>query len=274
MGVNSFGFGGANAHVVIQAYSAAATRRQEHPHRLAVFGRSAAELAKRLGSFAVSEAGAHIEGVVRGRIVSRNARLVLLFSGNGSQWQGMGRRLLATDRLFRRYVKKVDDLLRPLTGFGVLAELNRRPEDSRLHLTEIAQPLVFALQIGLFETLVARGVVVEAVLGHSVGEVAADYAAGTFDLPEAVGIIHHRSAAQALTRGLGRMAAVGLSQADAIDEMTAFGDDLERSLQFGHLNGTAPQGASRGSGAAPFLLPASCYSSEVRSVALHSSARS
>ena len=185
------------------------------------------ELAKRLGAFAASDAGAHVEGVVRGRIVSRNARLVLVFSGNGSQWQGMGRRLLATDRLFRRHVKKVDDLLRRLTGFGILEELNRRPEDSRLHLTEIAQPLVFALQIGLFETLVARGLVVEAVLGHSVGEVAAAYAAGAFDLPEAVGIIHHRSAAQALTRGLGRMAAVGLSHADAMDEMIAFGDDLE-----------------------------------------------
>ncbi|MEE8278210.1 MAG: type I polyketide synthase, partial [Thermoanaerobaculia bacterium] len=275
MGVNSFGFGGTNAHVVVQEYShaarssnpafrrrmvplflsarcepalremagryrdlllgpqaplpydvarAAATRRQQHQYRLAVFGRDAAELAERLGSFADGEDG---EGVVSGRAVSRNSRLALLFSGNGSQWPGMGRRLLATDRLFRRHVQKVDDLLHPLTGFSILEELKRGPADSRLHLTEIAQPLLFALQVGLFETLVARGLVVEAVLGHSVGEVAAAYAAGAFDLHQAVHVIHERSAAQGLTRGLGRMAAVGLPSADALDEIATFGGAVD-----------------------------------------------
>ena len=273
MGVNSFGFGGANAHVIVQEYPradgssssssrrrivplflsarsepalketaeryrallsrseapqaydvahAAATRRQQHEYRLAVFGRDAVELAQRLEAF--STAG-HADGVVSGRTVARPAKLALLFSGNGSQWSGMGRRLLATDRLFRWHVQKVDERLRPLAGFSVMKELAAKP--SRLALTEIAQPLLFALQVGLFETLIARGLCVDAVLGHSVGEVAAAYAAGAFDLEQAVRVIHERSAAQALTRGHGRMAAVGLTLAEVQAEIARDDEEIE-----------------------------------------------
>ena len=273
MGVNSFGFGGANAHVIVQEYPqtdgssasssrrrmvplflsarsepalkemaeryrallssrevppaydvahAAATRRQQHEHRLAVFGRDAVELAQRLEAFTTA---GHADGVVSGRVVARPAKLALLFSGNGSQWPGMGRRLLATDRLFRWHVQKVDAQLRPLAGFSVMKELAANP--TRLSLTEIAQPLLFALQVGLFETLIARGLCVDAVLGHSVGEVAAAYAAGAFDLEQAVRVIHERSAAQGLTRGHGRMAAVGLTLAEALAEIARYDTEIE-----------------------------------------------
>jgi phthiocerol/phenolphthiocerol synthesis type-I polyketide synthase C len=274
MGVNSFGFGGANAHVIVEEYRqtvearssssrrrpiaplflsarsepalkevaeryrallscseaplaydvahAAATRRQQHEHRLAVFGRDAVELAQRLEAFTTA---GHADGVISGRTIARPAKLALLFSGNGSQWHGMGQRLLATDRLFRWHVHKVDERLRPLAGFSVMKELAAK--SSRLALTEIAQPLLFALQIGLFETLITRGLCVDAVLGHSVGEVAAAYAAGAFDLPQAVRVIHERSAAQALTRGLGRMAAVGLALAEVHAEISRYDGEIE-----------------------------------------------
>jgi acyl transferase domain-containing protein len=201
---------------------AAATRRQQHEHRLAVFGRDAAELARRLEAFTTA---GHAEGIVSCRALARPVKLALLFSGNGSQWPGMGRRLLATDRLFRSHVQEVDARLRPLAGFSVLKELAADP--ARLSLTEIAQPLLFALQVGLFETLIARGLRVDAVLGHSVGEVAAAYAAGAFDLERAVRVIHERSAAQALTRGLGRMAAVGLAPAEARAEIARHEGEIE-----------------------------------------------
>jgi acyl transferase domain-containing protein/NADPH:quinone reductase-like Zn-dependent oxidoreductase/NAD(P)-dependent dehydrogenase (short-subunit alcohol dehydrogenase family)/acyl carrier protein len=273
MGVNSFGFGGANAHVIVQEYlqadgaspsssrgqvvplflsarsepalketaeryrallsrveapaaydvaHAAATRRQQHEHRLVVFGRDAVELSQRLEAFTT---GGHADGVVSGRTIARPAKLALLFSGNGSQWPGMGRRLLATDRLFRWHVQKVDERLRPLAGFSVMKELAANP--SRLFLTEVAQPLLFALQVGLFETLIARGLCVDAVMGHSVGEVAAAYAAGAFDLEQAVRVIHERSAAQGQTRGHGRMAAVGLALTEAEAEISRYDGEIE-----------------------------------------------
>src|SRR5262245_18176784 len=274
MGVNSFGFGGANAHVIVQEYRqtdtarsstyrrrmvalflsarcepalkemaeryrallsrseappaydvahAAATRRQQHEHRLAVFGRDAAELAQRLEVFTTAGPA---DGVISGRTIARPAKLALVFSGNGSQWAGMGQRLLSTDRLFRWHVQRVDELLRPRAGFSVMKEL-AAANASRLALTEIAQPLLFALQVGLFETLIARGLGADAVLGHSVGEVAAAYAAGAFNLEQAVRVIHERSAAQALTRGHGRMAAVGLDTADVQAEISRYDGEIE-----------------------------------------------
>src|SRR5206468_1386494 len=165
-----------------------------------------ADVVHQLEAFATA---GRAEGVVSGRTVGRPAKLALLFSGNGAQWQGMGSGLLATDQIFRRHVQNVDALLHPLAGFSVIDELSADPSQSRLHLTEVAQPLLLALQVGLYETLITRGIEVGAVCGHSVGEVAAAYAAGAYDLETAVRIIHTRSAAQAVTRGQGRMAAVG-----------------------------------------------------------------
>jgi 8-amino-7-oxononanoate synthase len=274
MGVNSFGFGGANAHVVVEEYRqevhtgerklprfvplflsaksepalretagryrelllspkaplaydiahGAATRRPRHQYRLAVVGRDNSELCEALGRFVSGEMG---QAIVSGTATSAATRLALLFSGNGSQWQGMGRRLLGTDRVFSQHVQKVDDLLRPRAGFSVIEELNRGMADSRLNRTEVAQPLLFALQVGLFETLVAHGVVVSAVLGHSVGEVAAAYAAGALDLHQAVHVIHERSRAQEMTYGLGRMAAVGLGPNDVLADIAGFDGEIE-----------------------------------------------
>lgn len=275
LGVNSFGFGGTNAHVVLKEHRApalrpgaarrrgvmplflsarspaalselagryrdfllasgapsareiarnAARRRQHHEHRLAVFGRDAVELAGRLEAFATEGRGIDR---VSGRAVAQPARLAFVFSGNGSQWPGMGRRLLAEDRHFRRRVGEVDALVRAESGISVIEELKARPEVSRLHLTEVAQPALFALQVGLLESLERRGLRPDAVLGHSVGEVAAAWAAGAFDLEQAVGVIHARSSAQASTRGRGRMAALGLSPGRAIQAIRPWAGEVE-----------------------------------------------
>ena len=275
LGVNSFGFGGTNAHVVLKEYrepvSAARTprrrgmlplflsarspgalselatryrellldpgapggrdivrstarRRQHHDHRLAVFGRDEAELSLRLAAFAAEGRAA---GLISGQAIGRPAKLVFVFSGNGSQWPGMGRRLLAEDPHFRRALREVDALLRERAGFSVIAELRAAPGKSRLHLTEHAQPALFALQVGLIESLGRRGLRPDAVLGHSVGEVAAAYASGALDLGQAVRVIHERSQAQAPTRGRGRMAALGLPAAEALEAIRPFAGALE-----------------------------------------------
>lgn len=270
MGVNSFGFGGANAHVLLQSHRApappaetggtadtpppplllsaeddralrqmaqqvqrlladeeappyydvawtAAFHRQRLGHRLAVTGDSPAQIADRLKRFAEGETP---PGTVSVAGNNRRAKLALVFSGNGSQWPGMGRRLLETSAVFRRAVERVDALFRPLGGFSLLQELEAGPEESRLQRTEVAQPALFALQVGIVEWLRQRGVAVDAVLGHSVGEIGAAWAAGALTLEQAVRVIHRRSAAQELTRGSGRMAAV-----------TATRDELQQMLQ-------------------------------------------
>ena len=252
MGVNSFGFGGTNAHVVLREWRrpagarrtasrrktvplllsarspealtelaaryrglllepdapsyldiahTAAKRRQAHNHRLAVYGREPTEVAGRLEVYRTEGRG---EGIVAGTALAQPAKLALVFSGNGCQWPGMGRRLLTQDAVFRSTVERIGGLLADRAGFDLIAELRAKEPRSRFHLTEIAQPALFAVQVGILESLKARGLQPGAVIGHSVGEVAAAYAAGAFTLEQAVRVIHERSHAQARTRGTGQ----------------------------------------------------------------------
>ncbi|XVQ09780.1 SDR family NAD(P)-dependent oxidoreductase [Spirillospora sp. CA-255316] len=294
VGVNSFGFGGANVHValaspppasggeaggtaaglpvvvsartlpalrqaVVRAAEALAStgerdfydvaytasrRRGKHPHRAVVVADSPEAAARALtrltddqpaeassgdtgsgdaGSGAASSgerarrAGA---GAALGEAVE-HGRVALVFSGNGSQWAGMGADLLE-DATFRAAVTAVDAELAPLLGWSVLEELASPPERWRLAATEVAQPLLFAVQVGVVEMLRASGVRPAAVLGHSVGEVAAAYTAGALAPPQAARVIAERGKAQALTRGLGRMAAVRLPEAQARQLLHAY----------------------------------------------------
>ncbi|MEV4503064.1 SDR family NAD(P)-dependent oxidoreductase [Streptomyces klenkii] len=268
VGINSFGFGGANAHVVLApppraglsapdalpsadgdarfpllvtarsrqaldemvrqwaerletadpsdlydvAYTAS-RRRACHEQRVAVLAAAPKQAAAALR--AVAE-GAPAEGTAVATAV-RRGRVAFVFNGNGSQWVGMGRGLLATDRAFRSEVAAVDGELTPLLGWSVLEEL-AAPHAARWMRTEVTQPLLFAVQAGLVAALAARGVSPSAVCGHSVGEVAAAYAAGALDRTNACRVIAVRSRAQGPTAGAGRMAAVGvgIAQAEAL----------------------------------------------------------
>ena len=277
VGVNSFGFGGANAHVVLREHHqprnpsrptprrgtfplflsarsedalkalagsyvelladldppsvydlayASLHQRQMHEHRVAILAKNPDELSRRLDDYVSQGRG---PGIVAGK-APESSGLALVFSGNGSQWPGMGRKLLAGDAVFRRKVHEVDELLRGLGGCSVVAAFRASPADSAdfgLHLTEIAQPALFALQVGVLESMLARGLQPGAVLGHSVGEVAAAYAAGALTLEQGVKVIFERSAAQSPTRGLGRMAAAGIPCEEAMALIEQCESDIE-----------------------------------------------
>ncbi|MGW2600470.1 SDR family NAD(P)-dependent oxidoreductase [Streptomyces klenkii] len=271
VGVNSFGFGGANAHAVVTAappppprarrgaararslpfvvsartpealaqaaaraaeqlaqarpddfYDLAHTscaRRGKHPLRAAVLAggpREAAQALARLAPRAAlpPQSPAEVPAVeaVTGEAV-RDGRIAFAFCGNGSQWAGMGADLLA-DPVFRSAVEAVDEELAPHVGWSVVKELAEASPE-RLRATEVAQPLLFALQTGLVAVLRAHGITPSVVLGHSVGEVAAAHAAGALGLGEAAWVIAERSRAQAPLAGCGRMAAVGMSREQA-----------------------------------------------------------
>ncbi|MFC5148429.1 SDR family NAD(P)-dependent oxidoreductase [Streptomyces aureoversilis] len=278
-GVNSFGFGGANAHAVVAAAPAPArrarhaaggprtlpfvvsartpealaqaaartaerlgqagpeefydlahtscARRGKHPYRAAVVADGPQEAAQALGRLArrsalppqPAPAGPAVEAVT-GEAV-RQGRIAFAFSGNGSQWAGMGADLLAAEPAFRAAVEAVDEVLAPRLGWSVAREL-AEPSPGRLAATEVAQPLLFTLQTGVVAVLRAHGITPSAVLGHSVGEVAAAYAAGALTLDQAAWVIAERSRAQAAVAGCGRMAAVGMSREQAAELLTGY----------------------------------------------------
>ena len=126
----------------------------------------------------------------------------------------MGRDLLA-DPLAAEWIARVDAGLRPYIDWSVAALLAAAGPANAYDRTEIAQPALFAVQVAVFEWLRAHGIEADAMVGHSVGEVAAAYAAGALTLAEACRVIAERSRAQAPTAGAGRMAALGLSAEDA-----------------------------------------------------------
>lgn len=259
-GVNAFGFGGTNAHLVVseapktdraaeqvsqeraellslsarspdalralaQAYRqfllaestdvslrdicyTAAVRRTHHEHRVALVGNSHADLAERLGSFVE---GTNHPAISTGRVTQiRRAKLAFVFAGQGPQWWAMGRHLLRDEEVFRRAVEECDKLFRRVAGWSLLAELTADEHQSRMAETQIAQPCLFALQIGLAALWQAWGIKPEALIGHSIGEVAALYVAEVLSLEDAVRVVFHRSRLMQRATGKGKMAAVAL----------------------------------------------------------------
>lgn len=259
-GVNAFGFGGTNAHLVVseapkievapaqaspdnaellplsarspealralaQAYQrfllddarnislrdichTASVRRTHHEHRLTVVGNSHEDLAERLGSFV---AGTPHPAISTGRVTQiRRAKLAFVFAGQGPQWWAMGRRLLHDEEEFRGAVERCDELFSSIAGWSLIDELNADEDQSRMSETQVAQPCLFALQVGLAALWRAWGIKPDAVVGHSIGEVAAAYAAGIFTLEDAVRVVFHRSRLMQRATGKGKMAAVAL----------------------------------------------------------------
>jgi acyl transferase domain-containing protein len=99
--------------------------------------------------------------------------------------------------------------------FSILEEITRAPSDACLNDTKVVQPAIAGIQIALAQLLISYGVAPDAIMGHSIGEVAVAHIVGALALEEAVAVIHPRSAIQSKAAGSGAMLAVGLSAADA-----------------------------------------------------------
>lgn len=182
---------------------AAATSREALKHRLVLTGMNADDL------FAEGSGGPDKrENAISGLPVARAERgVAMVFTGQGSQYFGMALGLLEAEPVFNLRFDEVAAAFHSLSGSRLRDELLAPRETSRLDETEIAQPALFAIQCGLIALWESWGIRPAAVTGHSLGEVAAAFAAGIFDLPEAVRLVYHRSRLQGRARG-GGMAAV------------------------------------------------------------------
>jgi acyl transferase domain-containing protein/NADPH:quinone reductase-like Zn-dependent oxidoreductase/SAM-dependent methyltransferase/acyl carrier protein len=287
-GVNSFGFGGANAHVlltepplhpsveeyfetkekrawplVLSARSEAAlrssasrlstwldersnangsspvlpdltytlgARRNHHPYRLTLVAQTTEEAVQEFSAYAASQSS----GKARMAFAPRQhaPRIAFVMSGQGPQWWGMGRELLQHEAVFRQTLERCDAAMRGWGRFSLLEELGRSKESSQMHRTEIAQPAIFAMQVALAELWKSWGVLPTAVVGHSVGEVAAACAAGVFSLEEGARMITLRARfMDECGRGEGTMLAIGLAE-DAARSLIARHDRTVRIAAF------------------------------------------
>jgi myxalamid-type polyketide synthase MxaB len=278
-GISSFGFGGTNAHVVIEeppavageherdrktldrplhilalsakspeALRALAGRyaerlvpqgemaasslgnichtanagRSHFEHRLATVVASAGELQQRLRGLAAGEEPA---GVRLGRVSHDRPKIAILFTGQGSQYPGMGRELFDTQPVFRDALERCNAVLRdylecPLLEVLYPSELSSDAERRWINQTAYTQPALFALEYALAECWQSWGVRPHIVLGHSTGEFVAACLAGVFSLEDGLRLIAERARLmQALPPG-GAMLAVRSPQ-DVAERMVA-----------------------------------------------------
>src|SRR5689334_6039930 len=120
-------------------------------------------------------------------------RVAFVFPGQGSQWVGMGRRLLEEEPVFRAALEGCDRAIAEETGWSLVEELRAEEGRSRLSEIDVVQPALFAVGVALAGLWRSWGVEPDAVLGHSMGEVAAAHVAGALSLEDAARIICRRS---------------------------------------------------------------------------------
>ncbi|MEY4550543.1 MAG: hypothetical protein RL685_6738, partial [Pseudomonadota bacterium] len=148
--------------------------------------------------------------VERGRV---RPKLLFLFTGQGSQWPGMGRRLFESQPVFRAALERCAALLRGRLEPELLSVIHPSAgAESPLDRTEWTQPALFAFEYALYEMWRSFGVEPDLVSGHSIGEYVAAYAAGVFSLEDALLIVTERGRLMSQQPGPGAMAAVFASE--------------------------------------------------------------
>ncbi|MFE9835584.1 type I polyketide synthase [Streptomyces sp. NPDC005551] len=193
---------------------AAATRRDHHPFRLWAVGRTHDELADALRVLA--EGQETPQGGFGEACFGPDRRIAFVFPGQGSQWLGMGRGLLAGDTAFRRTMAECDAAVREELGWSVLELLATSDQDLPGDVA-VVQPLLWAVEVSLAAHLADRGITPDLCLGHSMGEAAAAYVCGALSLREAAAVICRRSTLMQRLSGQGAMLAVDLSAEEAAE---------------------------------------------------------
>lgn len=266
IGVNSFGFGGTNGHVIMERFPKAAPRKPSEAGRpglggvlegldagryLRLSAASPASLAGALADYSAfadetnyravaanlalcrdslacqlflrcddygtlkEEFKRHIaqgEKLAMVHRIAHKGRTSFVFSGNGSQYAGMGRELLGADPLFREIVLRIDRVLSKYQDWSAVEYIGQADDKWDVQDTEKIQVLIFTLQTALAEYLRLHGIEADSACGHSVGEVAAAYYCGALSLEDACRVIVCRSRHQASTYKMGDMAVVKMDR--------------------------------------------------------------
>jgi acyl transferase domain-containing protein/acyl-CoA synthetase (AMP-forming)/AMP-acid ligase II/acyl carrier protein len=210
--------------VVGQHCAAAAVRRTHHAQRLAVVGGSAAELSDLLAGHVRGE---DHPGLIREeRRVGRHPSLVFAFSGQGPRWWPLAADLLTQEPVFAEMLQRCDTSLRRHVDWSLVEQLTMAPERSRLADPGVVQPATCALQISLAALWRSWGVEPSAVVGHSVGEIAAAQVAGALGLDDALLVALHRGRVIRSVIGQGKMAVVGASLDETQQILARLGQGL------------------------------------------------
>ena len=151
---------------------------------------------------------------------SDNRPVAFMFTGQGAQYIDMAKGLYESQPIFRKNLDRCSLILEPLLGCDLkkllyFGESDREKDRQRLNETQIAQPVLFALEYALAQMYMHLNVIPKAMIGHSLGEYVAACLAGIFSLEDALGLVARRGR---LMQGQprGDMLAVSLSEHELI----------------------------------------------------------
>jgi acyl transferase domain-containing protein/NADPH:quinone reductase-like Zn-dependent oxidoreductase/acyl carrier protein len=184
--------------------------------------------------------------VVLGEAIARQARVAFVFSGNGTQWPGMGRAAYHGNATFRAVFDEWAARIRAAGGICPLETMLAEDVAQRITATSAMQPLLMAIQLSLVAALAAEGLRPDVVLGHSVGEVAAAAAAGALTPEDAARLIVVRSAGQEAVQGLGGMAVLACDATRAAEIIAEAGTDEVEVAARNAPGSTTLSGTSQG----------------------------
>jgi amino acid adenylation domain-containing protein len=204
-------------------YARSVARREHHDHRLAIVAQSVDAAATSLDAFLEGKSDARLSA--GRRPPGREPSVVFVFSGQGGIWSGAGRDLFDQEPAYRAAIVACDRLLKASEGRSLVDELGDEQTEP-LGDPEFAQTHQFALQVGLAALYRSWGIVPDAVVGHSLGEIAAAHVAGALDLADALRIVVLRARLMKRMAGQGKTAAVGISADTALRRFNGRGDLL------------------------------------------------
>nr|WP_323747693.1 beta-ketoacyl synthase N-terminal-like domain-containing protein [Catenulispora rubra] len=223
----------------------------------------AADREQALAGLAALGAGEESPAVVTASGSPAKGRTVFVFPGQGAQWAGMAADLLEAAPVFAARIEECAQALDPLTGWSLVNVLRQAPGAPSLDPIDVVQPVSFAVMVSLAAVWQAAGVVPDAVVGHSQGEIAAACVSGGLTLQDAATLVVMRSRAIAGMPGKGAMASLLHSAADTAELIARWPGRLDVAA----LNGPASTVVS-GEPEAVEELIAACQAAGIRARAL------
>ncbi len=219
-----------------------AHRRSHHECRVAT---TATNLSAMINELKTLSAGTPEEQVADMSAAKLAHGAAFVCSGQGPQWWGMGRGLLKYSPAFRAVIKRCDTEFSKYGDWSLLKELTRCEANSQMQKTSIAQPSIFAIQVALAAVWESWGVKPTAMVGHSVGEIAAAYLSGALNFEDAACVAFYRGQSMDLASSQGAMLAAGLSPG----EVPQWIEGIEAGVSIAAINGPASLTISGASGA-------------------------
>ncbi len=195
--------------------------RPRHGRFATVCARDRAEAVAGLRALAAGQPAVGVAGPHEGLC---GPGVVFVYSGQGSQWTGMGQQLLADEPAFSAAVAELEPDFVAQTGFSLQQTLAAgQPVTGIAHI----QPVVVGMQLALTALWRSYGVSPDAVIGHSMGEVSAAVVAGALTPADGLQVIATRSQLMSRLSGQGAMA---LLELDATDTEAVIADHPEVSV--------------------------------------------